>query len=304
MPGFPHFFPKVLSGNRRKIKNDRRGKYRGMKTFHVHLVSDSTGETVSMVARACLVQFKDTKPIEHIWSMVRTPARIKKVLKSIKAEPGIILYTLVDDNIRRCLEDGCREIKVPCIALLDPTVEAIGAYIGAEIHAEPGRQHAMNAEYFNRIEAMHFVLAYDDGQLISNLDKAEIIIVGVSRTSKTPTCLYLANRGIKAANVPIVPGAPLSAELAAAKKTFIVGLTCNPKQLVHIRRNRLKSLNRDEQSDYIDQDMVADEVREAKQIFKEHGWPVIDVTRKSIEEVAANIMSLYQRRQEIQTAKV
>ncbi len=274
-----------------------------MKIFHVHLVSDSTGETVSMVARACLVQFKDTEPIEHIWSMIRTPAQIKKVLKNVKANPGIVLYTLVDNNTRRGLEEGCREIKVPCIALLDPTVEAIGAYIGAEIHAEPGRQHTMNAEYFNRIEAMHFVLAYDDGQLTRGLDKAEIIVVGVSRTSKTPTCLYLANRGIKAANMPVVPGAPLPVELASVKKAFVVGLTCNPKQLVYIRRNRLKSLNRDEQSDYIDQSMVADEVKEAKRIFKEHGWPVIDVTRKSIEEVAANIMSLYQRRREIRTGK-
>jgi regulator of PEP synthase PpsR (kinase-PPPase family) len=274
-----------------------------MKTFHVYLVSDSTGETVSMVARACLVQFKNTEPIEHIWSMIRTQAQIKKVLKNIKANPGIVLYTMVDDNIRRGLEEGCREIKAPCIALLDPTVEAIGAYIGAEIHAKPGRQHAMNAEYFNRIEAMHFVLAYDDGQLIRNLDKAEIIVVGVSRTSKTPTCLYLANRGIRAANVPIVPGAPLPAELASMKEAFIVGLTCNPKQLVYIRRNRLKSLNQDEQSDYIDSDMVAAEVKEAKQIFSEYSWPVIDVTRKSIEEVAANIMSLYQRRQKVRTAK-
>jgi len=274
-----------------------------MKTFHVHLVSDSTGETVSMVARACLVQFKDIESIEHIWSMIRTQARIKKVLKSIKANPGIILYTLVDDNIRRGLEEGCREIKVPCIALLDPTVEAIGAYIGAEIHAEPGRQHVMNAEYFNRIEAMHFVLAYDDGQLIRNLDKAEIVVVGVSRTSKTPTCLYLANRGIKAANVPVVPGAPLPVELTSVKETFVVGLTCNPKQLVHIRRNRLKSLNQDEQSDYIDPNMVAAEVKEAKQIFNENGWPVIDVTRKSIEEVAANIMGLYQHRQKARTVK-
>ncbi|HEC90295.1 MAG TPA: kinase/pyrophosphorylase [Alphaproteobacteria bacterium] len=274
-----------------------------MKTFHIHLVSDSTGETVSMVARACLVQFDDAEPTEHIWSMVRTQARIKKVLKSIKANPGIILYTLVDDAMRRGLEEGCREIKVPCISLLDPTVEAIGAYIGAEIHAEPGRQHTMNAGYFNRIEAMHFVLAYDDGQLTRGLDKAEVIIVGVSRTSKTPTCLYLANRGIKAANIPVVPGAPLPEELASLKKAFIVGLTCNPKQLVQIRRNRLKSLNRDERSDYIDNDMVADEIREAKRIFKEHGWPIIDVTRKSIEEVAANIMSLYQRRQKTQTVK-
>ncbi len=274
-----------------------------MKTFHVHLVSDSTGETVSVVARACLVQFNDTEPIEHVWSMVRTQVQIKKVLKSIKANPGIILYTLVDDNIRRGLEEGCREIKVPCIALLDPIVEAIGAYIDAEIHAEPGRQHAMNAKYFSRIEAMHFVLAYDDGQLIRDLDKAEIIVVGISRTSKTPTCLYLANRGIKAANVPIVPGAPLPAELASVEKAFVVGLTCNPKQLVHIRRNRLKSLNRDEQSDYIDQDMVAAEVKEAKRIFKEHNWPVIDVTRKSIEEVAANIMNLYQHRRKTRAAR-
>jgi len=266
-----------------------------MKTFHIHLVSDSTGETVSVAARACLVQFEDIEPIEHVWSMVRTLAQVKEILENIKTHPGFILYTLVDDKIRRSFETGCRELKVPCISLLDPIVEAMGNYIGAEIHAEPGRQHVMDAEYFNRIEAMHFVLSHDDGQSIRNLDKAEIILVGVSRTSKTPTCLYLANRGVKAANVPIVPGAPVPPELKKAKKAFIVGLTSDPKLLVQIRKNRLKSLNQDEQSDYIDAITVSEEVKEAKRIFAENSWPAIDVTRKSIEEVAANILQLYQR---------
>jgi len=267
-----------------------------MKTFHIHLISDSTGETVSVVARACLAQFDEIEPIEHAWSLIRTSVQVKEILESIKAHPGFVLYTLVDDKIRRSFETGCRELKVPCISLLDPIVEALGNYIGAEVHPEPGRQHIMDAEYFNRIEAMHFVLSHDDGQSIRNLDKAEIILVGVSRTFKTPTCLYLANRGVRAANIPIVPGAPIPPELKNSKNALIIGLTSDPKLLVQIRKNRLKSLNQDEQSDYIDAETVSEEVKEAKRIFAENDWPSIDVTRKSIEEVAANILQLYQHR--------
>lgn len=269
-----------------------------MKTFHIHLVSDSTGETVSTAARAALVQFEGVQTTEHIWLMIRGRSQVEEVVTSIEAHPGFVLYTLVDPETRRILEDGCRRLQVPSIAVLDPIVAALGAYLGAKVHARPGRQHIMDAEYFDRIEAMHFVLNHDDGQLTRDLNDADVVVVGVSRTSKTPTCIYLANRGIKAANIPVVPGFPLPPEVLAAENPLIVGLTENPKRLVEIRRNRLRMLKQDEQTDYVDSETVFQEVSAARRLFASHGWPVIDVTRRSIEETAASILQLYNRRQE------
>jgi len=266
------------------------------KTFHLHLVSDSTGETVNLVSRATLVQFDAIDATEHTWNMIRNEKQVGEILAGIKENPGFVLFTLVDGKLRARLEDGCRELKVPCIPILDPVVSALGSYLKAEIHAEPGRQHAMDAEYFSRIDALHFVLSHDDGQSTHNLNDADIIITGVSRTSKTPTCIYLANRGLKAANVPIVPGCSTPPELLAAEKPLIVGLTNDPRQLIQIRRNRLRSLGQDEETDYVDLETVAVEVKHAKRLYETNGWPVIDVTRKSIEEVAANILQLYNRR--------
>ncbi|NQV47915.1 MAG: kinase/pyrophosphorylase [Rhodospirillaceae bacterium] len=268
------------------------------KPFHIHLVSDSTGETIGLIARASLVQFDDIEPSEHMWPMVRSEAQVNEVVDNIKANPGFVIFTIVDNTIREMLENGCRELKVPCIPVLDPVVNALGSYLGAEIHAAPGRQHVMDAEYFGRIDALHFVLSHDDGQATRSINAADIIIVGVSRTSKTPTCIYLANRGLKAANVPIVPGCAPPPELLAATRPLIVGLTHHPKQLVEIRRNRLRSLGQDEETDYIDIETVTAEVREAKKLYAGNNWPVIDVTRKSIEEVAASILQLYNKRLE------
>jgi len=266
--------------------------------FHLHLVSDSTGETASQVARASLVQFENIHAHEHVWSMVRSEPEIEEVLAGIKANPGFVLYTVVDDQLRAHLERGCRALKVPCLPVLDPVVHALGAYLGAEIKARPGRQHVLDAEYFSRIEAMQFALNHDDGQSTWNLDQADVIIVGVSRTSKTPTCIYLANRGVKAANVPIVPGCPLPGEVLQAKRPLIVGLTKDPKRLVQIRRNRLLMLEQDQATDYVDIEMVSKEVSEARRLYETHNWPVIDVTRRSIEETAATIIQLYHRRRE------
>jgi len=269
-----------------------------LKAFHLHMVSDSTGETVNLVSRVTLVQFDDIDPTEHVWNMIRNEKQIDEVLKGIKECPGFVLFTLVDKKLRARLEDGCRELKVPCIPILDPVINALGSYLKAEIHAEPGRQHAMDAEYFSRIDALHFVLNHDDGQSTYDLNSADIIIAGVSRTSKTPTCIYLANRGLKAANVPIVPGCLPPQELIDADRPLIVGLTNDPRQLVQIRRNRLRSLGQDEETDYVDLETVKTEVKQAKQLYEANGWPAIDVTRKSIEEVAANIFQLYNRRLE------
>ncbi len=268
------------------------------KLFHLHMVSDSTGDTLHMVTRASLVQFDNIDATEHIWSMVRNKDQVREVLDSLRLNPGFVLYTIVDPGLRDLLEEGCQDLKVPCIPILDTIVNALGKYLDIETHAAPGRQHVLDADYFGRIEAMHFVLNHDDGQSTRTLEQADVIIVGVSRTSKTPTCIYLANRGIKAANVPIVPGCELPAELMAAEKPLIIGLTNDARQLVQIRRNRLRSLGQDEETDYIDIATVSREIRDAKRLYAQRGWPVIDVTRKSIEEVSANILQLYTHRLE------
>ena len=269
-----------------------------MQPYHIHLVSDSTGETVGTVARACLVQFTDFDVEEHIWPMVRTAKQVAEVVAGIKAEPGLVLYTLVNDNNVSALEKECQDLKVPYIGLLNPVIVAMGHYLGSEAQHRPGRQHVMDAGYFGRINAMQFVLSHDDGQLTKDLDQADVVIVGVSRSSKTPTCVYLANRGIKAANIPLVPGVLLPAEVDNATRPLFVGLTTDAKSLVHLRRNRMRSIKEDAETDYTDYEAVADEVTSARRLFAERAWPVIDVTRRSVEETATNIMQLLKRHRE------
>ncbi|MFI4987526.1 MAG: pyruvate, water dikinase regulatory protein [Alphaproteobacteria bacterium] len=264
-----------------------------MKKQHIHLVSDATGETVHSVVRACLVQFEDIDVDEHMWPLVRTRSQLEKVLGEIAEQPGLVLYTLVDKTLHTALVNGLRKLKVPHISVLDPIMGALASYLGHESRNLPGRQHELDAEYFSRIDAMQFVLTHDDGQAAWNLDHADVVLVGVSRTSKTPTCIYLANRGIKAANIPIVPGVPIPSELQEARYPLIVGLTKDPVRLVQIRRNRLRTLNESEDTDYTDLETVKRELAAARRIFSEHGWPVIDVTRRSIEETAAAIMQLH-----------
>src|SRR5215467_14745967 len=263
-----------------------------MTRFHLHLVSDSTGETVHSVARACLVQFDGAQPVEHVWSMVRTRGQVDRVLAGVEANRGVVLFTLVSDVLRQSLQDGCRRIQVPAIPVLDPVIGALASYLGRQSRGLPGKQHLLDNEYFARIDAMTFALNHDDGQSSWGFDDADVCLVGVSRTSKTPTCLYLANRGIKAANVPFVPGVPLPPELLDARHPLIVGLTNDPERLIQLRRNRLDLLHHDDTTEYTDIDAVRAEVREAPRVFLELHWPVIDVTRQSIEETAAAIMLL------------
>jgi hypothetical protein len=269
-----------------------------MKEFHIHLVSDSTGETVSVVARASLVQFEKTETTEHTWTMIRKKSQVKSVLDGVRLHPGFVLYTLVDSKIRDELESGCRELGIPCVSVLKPIVAALGMHLGAETRARPGGQHVMDAEYYHRIDAMHFVLSHDDGQSTWDLDEADVVVLGVSRTSKTPTCIYLANRGVKAANVPIVPGFDLPVEVLEAVRPLMIGLTADARQLVQIRRNRLRLLKEAEETDYVDLDTVTGEVNAARRLFTKHRWPVIDVTRRSIEEIAATIINYSNRRKE------
>ncbi len=264
--------------------------------FHLHLVSDSTGDTVHSVARACLVQFDEAQAIEHVWSMVRTRSQIDRVLAGIETNPGLVLFTMVNDALRQVLHEGCRRLQVPAIPVLDPVISALASYLGRKSRGLPGKQHLLDSEYFARIDAMTFAINHDDGQSSWGINDADVCLVGVSRTSKTPTCLYLANRGIKAANVPFVPGVELPAELAHAEKPLIVGLTNDPERLIHLRRNRLSMLDHDEATDYTDLEAVRSEVRAARRVFAEHHWPVIDVTRRSIEETASSVYNLLMRR--------
>ncbi|HKF71586.1 MAG TPA: pyruvate, water dikinase regulatory protein [Stellaceae bacterium] len=267
--------------------------------FHLHLVSDSTGETVHSVARACLVQFDEAEAVEHIWSMVRTKMQMERVIHGIKANPGVVLFTLVDEGLRGVLQEGCRKLQVPAIPVLDPVLAVLASQLGRKSRGLPGQQHLLDTEYFRRIDAMSYTLAHDDGQSAWGLNDADVVLVGVSRTSKTPTCMYLANRGIKAANVPIVPGTPLPEELLALARPLVVGLTNDPERLVQVRRNRLQQLHQEQARpmEYTDSAAVREEVQQARRLFTERHWPVIDVTRRSIEETAAAILRLLAQRQ-------
>lgn len=263
--------------------------------FHLHLVSDSTGETINALTRACLVQFEGVEVVEHSWTLVRTPGQVEKVLAAVRSHPGMVLFTMVNESLRAELQDGCRRLQVSCIPVLDPVIGALANFFGLKAQGQPGRQHALDAEYYQRIDAMSFALAHDDGQSTGDLETADVVLVGVSRTSKTPTCIYLANRGIKAANIPTVPNCPLPPELLQVRRPLIVGLTKDPAQLVQVRRHRLRVLAQDDETDYVDLDSVRREVAEARRLCNLHGWPVIDVSRRSIEETAAAIIQLLSR---------
>ena len=265
--------------------------------FHVHLVSDSTGETLNAMAKAVIARFDGVIPIEHIYALVRSPKQMERVLEEVGGAPGVVLHTLVDRELREQLEEGCRRLKTPQIGALDPLVGALSGYLGTNISTRVGAQHALDHGYFNRIGALDFAIAHDDGQgTLEQLEHADVVLCGVSRTSKTPTCIYLANRGIRAANVPLVPGQEDGERLTRLKNPLVVGLTVSPDRLVQIRRNRLEGLNAARASDYVDHDAVRDETVKARRAFERRGWPTIDVTRRSVEETAAAIINLLSER--------
>ncbi len=265
--------------------------------FHVHLVSDSTGETLNAMAKAVTARFDGVIPIEHIYALVRSTKQMDRVLEEIEAAPGVVLHTLVDRDLREQLEEGCRRLDMPQIGALDPLVGALSRYLGVALSTRVGAQHALDHDYFNRIAALDFAMAYDDGQgTLDQLEGADVVLCGVSRTSKTPTCIYLAHRGIRAANVPLVPGQEDGERLTKLKNPLVIGLTVSPDRLVQIRRNRIDSLNANQSSNYTDQDAVRDETIKARRAFERRGWPTIDVTRRSVEETAAAIVNLLSER--------
>ena len=265
----------------------------GRSYFHLHLVSDSTGETLINVGRAAAAQYEGVSAIEHVYPLVRSAAQLDRVISEIRAAPGLVLYTLVGGDLGERLEEVARETGSPCLSVLRPVHDLLRAYLGAETTARPGAQHMLNAEYFKRIDAMNFTLAHDDGNLPDDLEEADVILLGVSRTSKTPTSIYLANRGLKTTNLPLVPGVPLPPAIERARKPLVVGLFASPERTVQIRQNRLSSLNADESSLYVDRSAVADEITASRRLFVKNRWPTIDVTRRSIEETAAAIVDLH-----------
>jgi len=268
------------------------------KQLHLHLLSDSTGETLDMVATAGLAQFDNIDAVRHLWPMVRSEGHLARVLDDIEARPGVVLYTLVNPQIRRALERECRRREIHALSVLDPVLDALAAVSGEQAKGRAGRQHALDAAYFARVDAIQFTIAHDDGIGPENWEEADIVLAGVSRTSKTPTSIYLANRGYKVANVPLVPTSPPPASLYTLNHPLVVGLTANPERLIQIRRNRLLSLNQAPETDYVDNDAVAAELAFARRMFADNGWPVIDVTRRSIEESALAIVKLYRERLE------
>jgi regulator of PEP synthase PpsR (kinase-PPPase family) len=264
--------------------------------LHLHLLSDSTGETLENIAKAGLAQFDGVETIKHFWPMVRSEGHLDRVMAEIVQRPGLIIFTLVNLEVRRRLESRCISLGLPMVSALDPVIEALSRMLGQEAKARPGRQHMLDAAYFARVEAIQFTIAHDDGVGAEDWEEADIVLAGVSRSSKTPTSIYLANRGYKVANIPLIVESPPPPSLFTLKNPLLVGLTTSPDRLVQVRRNRLLSLNQSPETAYVDQEAVAAELALARRIFSDQGWPVIDVTRRSIEETAAAIINLVNER--------
>lgn len=266
--------------------------------FHMHLVSDSTGETLAAIAKAAAVQYPNVRAIEHMHALVRTQRQLKRVLGSIEKEPGIVLYTVVNKALGEELEQYCKDQKVPCHAVLKPIMQIFESYLGAPQTPTVAGQHVLDADYFRRIDAMNFTLHHDDGRLPENMNDADIVVLGISRTSKTPTCIYLAQRGYKTANLPLVPQVALPERLTEPHNAFVVCLVANVERIAEVRRNRAVLMaDRDLQS-YVDRDAIAAEIAYTRRIAAKYGWPVIDVTRRSIEESATMILKLMQDRKD------
>lgn len=264
--------------------------------FHMHLVSDSTGETLVAIAKAATVQYQNIRAIEHVHPLVRTQRQLKRVLVDIEQEPGIVLYTIVNTALVAELEAHCQRLKIPCLAVLQPIMKVFESYLGAPQTPTVAGQHVLDADYFRRIDAMNFTMAHDDGRLPDNLDDADIVLLGISRTSKTPTSLYLAQRGYKTTNLPLVPQVPLPEQLLQPHTAFIVCLIANVDRIADVRRNRAILMADRDLETYVDRDTISAEIAYTRKLAAQHGWPIIDVTRRSIEESATMILKLLQDR--------
>ena len=273
--------------------------------FHLHLVSDATGTTLLGLARAVLAQFEGIEPVQKFWPLVRTQKQLDKVIMRIEANPGPVIFTFVDEKMRRRLQERCDELHVPCVAVLDPIIRSLSSYLGLNAAGVPGLQHTMDDAYFKRVSAVDFAMRHDDGKRLEDLEKADVILVGVSRTSKTPTSVFLARRGVKVANIPLVPGVDVPSEKFEIDGPLYIGLTAAPNRLMQLRKTRLKTddekaKKKFEENTYLDEEKIDEEVKNARRLFSKKGWQVIDVTKRSIEETAAEILALFQSHQEKQ----
>jgi regulator of PEP synthase PpsR (kinase-PPPase family) len=267
------------------------------RSFHLHMISDATGETLITIAKAVRVQYPQVRAIEHLHPLVRSRRELERVLKDVEAAPGIVLYTLFNRELAEHLEEACKKLNLPCVPALKPILQVFESYLGTKATPTVGGQHVLDADYFRRIEALNFTMLHDDGHLPQNLNDADIVLIGISRTSKTPTSIYLANRGFKTANVPLVPRVPVPPQLEAPTNALVVALVASPDRIAQVRQNRVIDQAQNHLDDYVDREAIAAEIAQTRQLCAKHGWPIIDVTRRSIEETAAAIIRLYDDRE-------
>ena len=264
-----------------------------MQKIYVHLISDSTGNTLSVVARTVMAQFDHIKIKQYLWALIKTENHMERVLRVIEKRPGIVMCTITDlENLEKA-RAFCKIKNIPCIEVLKHTVLEVGNYLKKDPSPGAGRQHVTDDDYYKKIEAINFTIAHDDGQYSDNLSSADIILVGPSRTSKSPTSIYLAHKGFKSANVPYISGTKFICDTKDWKNIFVVGLSISPERLVEIRKNRLLSLNEKHQTSYVDMAQVENEMLEARRFCMRNNWPVIDITNKSVEEISARIIQMY-----------
>lgn len=266
------------------------------KRINLHLISDSTGETLSSVSRAVLSQFENVESNDFYLPLIRNKFQLEKVMESITKDPGIVLYTILQDDLTELLKNHCYELQIPCIPVLSRIITEFSNYLGMNMSHTIGRQHILDEEYFSRVEAISYTLNHDDGQSTWDLYDADIVIIGVSRTSKSPTSVYLSCRGYKTANVPFVTIDTIPDTVYDLKKPLIVGLTINPEKLVQIRQSRLTSIGQDVKTDYIDVESIKNEIAESRKLFSKLNCVTIDVTQKSVEETSARIIQLLQEK--------
>ncbi|MEC7094614.1 MAG: pyruvate, water dikinase regulatory protein [Pseudomonadota bacterium] len=266
--------------------------------LHLHLVSDSTGETVHQVTRACVAQFSDVRTTEHVWTLVRSLHHVDAVFAGIDRNPGILLMSVVDEDLRAEFERRCTERGIPHVSVLDPVVDMLAKILGKPMRNRPGGQRQLDSAYFDRMAAVDFAVRHDDGLNMNELHDAQILLVGVSRTSKTPTSMYLAHRGYKVANYALVPDVPFPEHYIDGLNLFVVGLTNDPKRLSVVRKTRQIAQSDESNQSYTDVERITQEVRDSRRLFTRRRWPVIDVTRRSVEETAAAVIQLYTTWQE------
>ena len=265
------------------------------KIYQVYQVSDSTGETLDRIFLAIKAQFSNFECKTIHFSFTRTENQVNKIISKCKSERNVIvLYTIVENNLAKYLSLECKKNRIPCFEVLGNLISDFSKLLAQKASRKPSGQHVLDKEYYKRIEAVQFTMTHDDGKIISDLEKSDIILVGVSRTSKTPTSIYLANRGYKTSNIPAIPNKNLPEQLIRnSNKTCIIGLICDPTRLSDVRRNRIQSIHEDRPGDYTNERKIINELNNSKKIFKKYNWPIIDVTRKSVEETAASIIKIF-----------